>query len=151
MEKDLFQLRRLGAEETEAIKELFLSVFTAEPWKDDWSDQEQLDAYIHDLTGQSNSLAYGLYEGGELAGVSMGNIRHWFTGTEYYIDELCIRPDRQGQGLGTLFLKEIESAVRDLGMTQIFLQTESTVPAYGFYRKNGFIELKEHVSFAKRI
>lgn len=151
MGKALYQCRRMGPEETEAIKALFLSVFTAEPWKDDWSDQEQLNAYLRDLTGQSSSLTYGLFEDGTLIGVSMGNIRHWYTGTEYYIDEFCIRPDRQGQGLGTLFLKEIEKAIKDLGLTQIFLQTESTVPAYGFYRKNGFNELKEHVSFAKRI
>ena len=151
MEKDLYQCKRMGQEERGAVKELFLSVFTAEPWKDDWSDQEQLDAYLHDLTGQSNSLTYGLYEGDTLTGVSMGNIRHWFTGTEYYIDEFCIRPDRQGRGLGTLFLKEIEKAIKDLGLTQIFLQTESTVPAYGLYQKNGFNELTEHVSFAKRV
>ena len=151
MGQDLYEFKRIGTGEAEEIKELFLRVFTTEPWKDDWSDQEQLDAYIHDLTGQGNSLAYGLYENGKLAGVSMGNIKHWFTGTEYDIDELCIRPDRQGQGLGTLFLKEIEKAIREMGLTQIFLQTESTVPAYDFYRKNGFAELKGHVSFAKRI
>ncbi len=151
MDKDLYLCRRIGTNETEAIKELFVSVFTVEPWKDDWSDQEQLNAYIHDLTGQSNSLTYGLYENGKLIGVSMGNIKHWFTGTEYYVDEFCIRPDRQGRGLGTLLLKEIEKAIKDLGLTQLFLQTESTVPAYHFYRKNGFNELKEHVSFAKKL
>ena len=151
MERDLYEFRRIGTGEAEEVKALFLSVFTAEPWKDDWSNQEQLDAYIRDLTGQSNSLTYGLYEDGALIGLSMGNIKHWFTGTEYYIDEFCIRPDRQGRGLGTLFLKEIEKAIKALGLTQIFLQTESTVPAYDFYQKNGFCELKEHVSFAKRL
>ena len=44
MEKDLYECKRIGPEETEAIKELFVSVFTAEPWKDDWSGQEQVDA-----------------------------------------------------------------------------------------------------------
>ncbi len=151
MEQDLYEFRRIGPGQAEEIKALFLSVFTAEPWNDDWSDQEQLDAYIRDLTGQGNSLAYGLYESGNLIGVSMGNIKHWFTGTEYYIDEFCIRPDRQRRGAGTLFLNKIENAIRDMGLKQIFLQTESTVPAYGFYRKNGFCELKEHVSFAKRL
>ena len=36
-----------------AITELFRDVFTHAPWNDDWSDQNQLDAYITDLTGQS--------------------------------------------------------------------------------------------------
>ncbi len=65
METALYECKRIGPEETEAIKELFQSVFTAEPWKDDWSDQEHLNAYLHDLTGQSCSLTYGLYENGK--------------------------------------------------------------------------------------
>lgn len=81
----------------------------------------------------------------------MGSVRHWYTGTEYYIDEFCVRTDRQGRGLGTLFLGEIEKAVREMGLQQIFLQTEADVPAYRFYLKNGFTELKTHVSFAKRL
>ena len=71
MEKDRYEIKRIGPEKAPAIKELFFSVFTHEPWNDDWSDQEQLDAYIHDLTGQNNSLTYGLYEGETLTGVSM--------------------------------------------------------------------------------
>ena len=137
--------------EIEAIKKLFTGVFTIEPWNDDWSNKEQLDLYLSDLVGQSNSLAYGLFEDEKLIGVSMGHIRHWYSGTEYYIDELCIQTDKQGNGIGTYFLKEIERGIKEIGLAQIFLQTESNVPAYGFYQKNGFCELKEHVSFTKRI
>ena len=48
-------------------------------------------------------------------------------------------------------LSEIEKAIKELGLVQIFLQTESNVPAYSFYQKNGFCELKEHISFVKQI
>ena len=48
----MFTLKRLGPENLEAIKAVFVSVFTKEPWCDDWSDEEQLDLYIRDLTGQ---------------------------------------------------------------------------------------------------
>ena len=133
------------------MAELYKSAFYGEPWNDDWSDGEQLDLYLEDLVGQQNSLTYGLYEDGRMVGLSMGRMKHWYTGTEYYIDELCIRTDRQGTGLGTLFLQEIEHAIREAGMVQIFLQTSADVPAYQFYRKNGFQELKGHVSFQKRI
>lgn len=103
------------------------------------------------MIGQSNSLTYGLFEDEKLIGVSMGHIKHWYSGTEYCIDELCIQTDKQGNGIGTYFLKEIEKGMKEIGLTQIFLQTENNVPAYGFYQKNGFYELKEHVSFAKQI
>lgn len=147
----MVECRKIGTEEMPAIRELFEGVFTGEPWNDDWSDGEQLDLYLEDLVGQQNSLTYGLYEDGRMVGLSMGRMKHWYTGTEYYIDELCIRTDRQGTGLGTLFLQEIEHAIREAGMVQIFLQTSADVPAYQFYRKNGFQELKGHVSFQKRI
>ena len=143
--------RRIGLDELELVKELFYRVFTAEPWNDDWSDARQLDLYLRDLMGQNNSLTFGLFEDGGLVGVSMGLVKHWYTGTEYYIDELCIRTDRQGKGLGTRFLKEIEDGIQALGLTQIFLQTDTFAPACEFYRKNGYQELEGHVSFAKKL
>lgn len=151
VERKMYNFKRIGMDEIEIIKELFASVFTIEPWNDDWSNQEQLDLYLFDLVGQSNSLTYGLFEDEKLIGVSMGYIKHWHSGTEYCIDELCIRTDKQGNGIGTYFIKEIEKGIKEIGLVQIFLQTENSVPAYGFYQKNGFYELKEHVSFAKRI
>ena len=148
----MYTLKRLGPEDREEIKALFVSVFTREPWCDDWSDREQLDLYIQDLTGQSYSLAYGLYDdAGELIGISLGYIKHWYSGTEYIINELCIKTDRQGAGAGTFFIREIGNAIRALGLKQIFLLTDSNVPAYDFYRKNGFVESKTNVAFSKLV
>lgn len=146
-----YRFRRIGTREFSQIKALFTSVFTREPWNDDWSDEEQLDLYLNDLIGQSNSLTYGLYDGDALIALSMGRIKHWYTGTEYCIDEFCVRTDRQQQGVGSLFLGEIQAHMRELGLTHIFLQTETDVPAYDFYQRNGFLELKTNVSFAKRV
>ena len=57
-----YYFKRLDESEIVMIKELFVSVFTKEPWNDDWSDENQLELYLHDLVGQSNSLTFGLYE-----------------------------------------------------------------------------------------
>ena len=145
------ELKRLSINDKEAIKELFTGVFTGEPWNDDWSDSKQLDCYIDDLCGQSYSLTYGLFEGGELIGLSMGYIKHWYTGTEYIIDELCIKTDRQGTGAGTFFLTEIEKTIKEMGLKQIFLLTDRDMPAYNFYKKNGYVEVSNLVPFSKNI
>lgn len=145
----MYELKRLSLDDKETIIDVFVSVFTKEPWNDDWSDKEQLDMYINDLIGQGYSLTYGLYEDNELIGISMGYIKHWYSGTEYIINELCIKTDRQGNGAGTFFLAEIEKAVKGLGLKQIFLLTDSNVPAYDFYRKNGFVEAETNVAFSK--
>lgn len=147
MQKYIF--KRLNESNSGEIRELFVNVFTKEPWNDDWSDENQLCAYIHDLVGQDNSLTFGLYEGNELIGISMGYIKHWYTGTEYYIDELCISTEKQGHGIGTLFVGEIEKACRDMGLTHLFLLTGKDAPAYKFYQKQGFFEYESTVAFGK--
>ncbi len=146
-----YQLKALGREAFAEGKALFASVFTQEPWNDDWSDEQRLELYIQDLTGQSNSLTFGLYQGEELVGVAMGHTKHWYTGTEYCVDELCISREKQGKGLGRLFVQEMEKACRALGLTYIFLLTDNDVPAYGFYQRLGFYKLENNVAFAKKL
>ena len=140
---------KLESDKFDEIKLLFKDIFMNEPWNDDWSDDKQLTEYILDLTGNRNSLAIGLYDENELIGFSLGNIMHWCAGTEYYIYEFCIKRERQHNGLGTLFLNEIEAYVKSLGINHIFLQTDKIAPAYEFYKKNGFSELEGHVSLVK--
>ena len=145
------ELRKLTAEDSGQLKALFVDVFTAEPWNDDWSDAVQLDAYLADLTGQPTSLTLGYFLEGRLAALAMGHVKHWYTGTEYCLDELCVARDLQGRGIGSAFLEAIEAFLLQNGICQIYLQTERDVPAYGFYLRRGFTELEGHVSFAKRL
>ncbi|MBR6071157.1 MAG: GNAT family N-acetyltransferase [Ruminococcus sp.] len=145
------EIIRLGADRFGEIKLLFRDVFMNEPWNDDWSDDIQLTEYLLDLTGSRNSLAFGLLDGDRLVGISLGSIMHWCTGTEYYIYEFCISRERQHEGLGTELLRGIEERVKDMGVDHIFLQTEESAPAYSFYKKNGFTELKGHVSLVHKL
>ena len=142
-------IRILTPEDFPAVKALFLAVFTGAPWYDDWSDEAQLDAYLRDLTGNANSLGIGLFEGGQLAAASLGSIMHWHTGTEYYIHELFVQTAQQGTGLGTALLNACEDMTKRMGITHMFLHTGRDMPAFQFYRKNGFAELEGHVSLVK--
>ena len=145
------ELRMLTIQDKALILKLFKDVFTNEPWNDDWSDAKQLNAYIDDLTGQTNSLSLGYFDGDRLVGLSLGCVKHWFFGTEYCIDEFCVDRHVQGKGIGSAFMKAIEAFLAERRITRIFLQTERTVPAYAFYGRRGFRELKDHVSFAKEV
>lgn len=140
-------LKELTIENLNEIRELFRSVFTAPPWNDDWSDEEQLDNYLKDLMCVRTPLILALFKEEEMIGIAIGNIRHWHSGTEYFIEELCIRTDMQKQGYGRKFLQLIEEYLKEHGLHQIFLMTERHVPAYQFYKDLGFEELPEHVSF----
>ena len=43
------------------------------------------------------------------------------------------------------------SDTKQLDLKQIFLLTDSNVPAYEFYKKNGFVECETNVAFAKML
>lgn len=57
----------------------------------------------------------------------------------------------QQAGIGSGFMKSIEEKAAEKGAVYITLLTEKQVPAYQFYRKNGFQERKENVFFVKQI
>ncbi len=151
MEKSLYQLKALNESNFELMKNFFRDIFTKEPWNDDWSNENQLTAYIKDISCCFNSINYGFFKDEQLIALSMGNKRHWWGGTEYFIDEFCVKTDFQGKGIGKKFLKAIEEDIKEHGMTQIYLQTERNVPAYHFYKKSGFNELTDHISFFKEV
>lgn len=133
----------------EEIKRMLGEVFGAPPWNEDWSDEKQLDNYLRDLTEVRGSLVYGLFDGDLLAGVSVGKIKHWCGGTEYFIEELCLRAEYQGRGVGKEFFSLIETELKKRGINTVFLMTDRNMPAYGFYKNLGFDELTELASFFK--
>lgn len=142
-------LKKLSKADKDLITIFFKEVFTKEPWNDDWSDEQQLDQYIMELIGNSNSMTLGFFEDIKMVGLAMGYIRHWYEGTEYHIDELCITTNMQGKGIGTEFIKQIEGYMKTEGLSRIFLQTDRNMPAYEFYKKRGFVEMPNQVSFIK--
>ena len=144
------KLCEIGLQNIEEIKRLIVGIFSRDPWNDRWTD-EQLHLYVLELMGGASSLSLGLYEGDRLIGISLGRVKHWCAGTEYWIEEFGLVPERQGKGLGSEFLKDIERFIGEKGMTAMVLLTERTMPAYQFYKKNGFAEKEEQVFLAKEI
>ena len=150
---DISEMEFVKLDETDLpeIAQLYKISFAGEPWNDDWSDEEQLMAYVSEVSSGFGGLNFGLRREGKLVAVSLGHIRHWWEGTNYNIEELCVDPACRGQGIGTGFMHLIEKEVKALGLAGIFLQTDSDKPSYGFYQKNGFKDLHEHVSMYKSV
>lgn len=145
------ELKELTLADIEMVKQLFLSVFSQEPWNDDWSDEEQLDRYIGDLLEHPRALCFGLIDQDMLIALSLGHIRYWYEGTEYRIEELCISRDYQGQGHGARLLADIEKQLADRKIVHILLQTERNLQAFSFYKKCGFRALEEDVTMVKKV
>ncbi|HFI0135484.1 TPA: GNAT family N-acetyltransferase [Streptococcus suis] len=145
------ELKELTLADMEMVKQLFFSVFSQEPWNDDWSDEEQLDRYLGDLLSHPRAICFGLLDQDKLIALSLGHIRYWYEGTEYRIEELCVARDFQGRGIGQDFLKRIEEQLVERRIIHILLQTERHLPAFSFYEKCGFRALEEDVTMVKKV
>ena len=143
-------IRELNSGDIEKIKKLMLDIFSGEPWNDVWTDK-QLHAYVSELIENKNSLSFGVYLDGNLIGMALGRTKSWYEGTEYWIEEFGIVPDRQQSGTGSAFIEELEKILVKKGIEYIVLLTERNVPAYRFYKKNGFREKEENVFFVKAL
>ena len=66
------------------VKQIFLDVFTREPWNDKWQNESQINSYLDDLMGNNNSLSVGFFRDNEMIGISLGYIFHWWQGDEYF-------------------------------------------------------------------
>jgi len=133
------------------VRNLFLQVFTQEPWNDRWESEAYVDLYLQDLMGNPNSLCFGFYHDSQLIGLSLGSIYHWWQGNEYFIKEFCIARNFQGQGMGRRFFTMIEQSLLTQKIHAIWLSTERDVPAFGFYHALGFKEQANSVLLVKSV
>ena len=69
-------------------------------------------------------------------GISLGRVKHLYSGTEYYIEELCIKTEMQGIGIGSKFIEMIEKYLVKHNIHRIFLQTEDSGSLQGSFPKS---------------
>lgn len=144
-------IQKLQPSDLEEATQIFKAIFEAEPWLDDWSDEERLEQYVQDLCAQKNSLSYGLYCDDRLSGIAFGSLRHWWEGLEYHIQEFGILPQMRHQGLGAEFLGKVEQEAHEEGAVFVILPTDSNMPSYEFYLRQGYQPMKHHVQVFKKL
>ena len=128
--------------------DLYRRVFSREPWNETWERPQAVEEFLQRHSRNSNFLGYVALADGVLVGASIGFLKPWIRGEEYYIDEYFVDSDRQGQGIGSELMAAIKADLAHKGVPAILLNTERTAPAYGFYRKAGFEELEGLVILA---
>jgi aminoglycoside 6'-N-acetyltransferase I len=149
---DRMKIVEVREDDFRAVKDLFLDVFSAEPWNDEWKSAEEVSRYLGELTQNSNSLSLKLVDDtGSIVAASLGYVFSWWQGKEYFIKEFFVGRDNQGQGYGSTFLELMSNYLLERGIKAIWLITDRDFPAYRFYIKNGFTEAEDLVFFQKTL
>ena len=144
-----FELHLLDESISEEAVDLFIETFSGEPWNDVYESRAQVERFFQNHMENNYFLGYVLKEDEAIVALSLGFIKPWIEGLEYYIDQFCVAIKRQGSGIGSVFLNLIESDIKMRGMNGIILNTERTFPSETFYVKNGFKPLDEVVVLVK--
>lgn len=145
------QIDRMKTEHIEECVDLFIDVFSGEPWNETYSSREQVAAFFQNHMSNNYFEGFVLKDQGKIIAMSIGMKKPWIEGTEYYIDQFCVKTELQGKGVGSLFLKLIEEEIGKQGMNAIILNTERKFPSERFYLKNGFETFDELVILSKLV
>lgn len=142
-------IEKMSKEDIEECADLFIDVFTREPWNDRYNSRKQVVDFFHNFIGNNYFVGFILKENDEIIAMSIGMKKPWIHGMEYYIDQFCVKPDLQGRGIGSRFIKMIEANLQSENMNAMILNTEKGFPSEQFYLKNGFKKFEELVILAK--
>lgn len=127
--------------------QLYQKVFQQEPWNDNDSN-EAVTEYFRNFIKSDMFMGHVAFYENKIIALSVGFIKPWVKGLEYYIDQFCVDTDLQCKGIGSEFLLHIKRELIKKGINNIFLLTNRQFPSYKFYKKNGFTELENFCCMA---
>lgn len=142
-------LRNIEEDDIEICAELFMQVFSSDPWNEEWSivfANERL-SHFYQSKGFFGVLAE---EQNSVVGFALGNTEPFYFGSMFYLREMCIKTKLQNKGVGKEILKALEDELLTKKINRIYLTTERDIPAASFYQKNGFNYSEKMGFYAKR-
>lgn len=106
------EITNMSEEHLEECTDLLIDVFTNPPWNDTYSSRQQVMEFLRNHMNNNYFAGYVLKEKNHVIAMSVGMKKPWLNGMEYYIDQFCVKPDLQGKGIGSYFLKRIEEDIK---------------------------------------
>jgi len=143
-------IRSLTAADLPACADILCGVYNNDLWQCRWSYDTAV-AYLADFMNTRAFVGFAAVEDGNVIAALFAHEKIWWNNSEVYIEEMFVRPERQGQGVGSALLREVETYVRSHGLAGITLSTNRYAPAPHFYRKNGFSDCGHVLFMAKEM
>lgn len=73
-----------------------------------------------------------------ILGFVVGNCEQWENTLRFELKTICVRPDKQAQGIGTNLLHQLVDTLLTFHVSSVYLLTLKEGLAEAFYTKNGF-------------
>jgi len=133
----------------EDILRIYLDAFTAPPLNYDFLTEQNARRYISDLIKTPGFMGYTYAVDGEIIAFCFGKLDNYFEGSVFKVDELAVASAHHRGGVGSAVMNLLETKLAGYNVAAVSLQTSRTLPAFGFYLKNGYEEVQDNVSLLK--
>ncbi|NIK76805.1 GNAT superfamily N-acetyltransferase [Paenibacillus castaneae] len=133
----------------EECVDLFIDVFTREPWNDVYESRDQVKRFFENHFNNNYFLGYVAIVDKEIIALSLGMRKPWIEGMEYYIDEFCVSAKMQRSGVGSQFMKLIEIDLKAKNLNSVLLLTDKYYPSHQFYEKVGYRVVEDTIVMFK--
>ena len=143
------ELALYRSENLDTVTRIFVSAFTAPPLVHDFLNQENARRYIEDIAKSPGFLGYVFSDRGKACAFALGAVDNYFEGTIYQIKEFAVDGKQHRSGIGSTAMQLLEEKMAQLGVDAISLNTSRNLPAFAFYKKNGYETLEENVAMVK--
>lgn len=143
-------IRRYEENDMTYIENLFVKVFSAEPWKESWTS-EMVQNRLKGLLINPMTIAYVAYDNQVLSGAMIGHITSYLETLEFYIDEFFVDATLQRGGIGTSMLQYVEADLEKENVKTFTLLTTKGYPCVDFYNKNNFKVLDNLIFMYKNL
>ena len=122
----------------EEISSLYVECFSAPPWNEAWSFPDAKQR-ISGMLEASNCRGLAAISGEKIVGVAIAQIEGWLGKNICVLNELCVHPSSENNGIGTALLKQfIEKLSSEESVVAGYLLTDREGHAQLFYEKFGF-------------
>jgi aminoglycoside 6'-N-acetyltransferase I len=150
-DQESIEMRNFQIEDMDMCVELYRKVFSANPWNDGWLSNEQVMDYLKELVENPVFEGFVAYQKSDVVAACFGHKRSWWTGKDFFIDELFVAEEMQGIGIGSKLLEYVETNYAIYDCMRLILLTNKDLPAEKFYLKKGFKINENRISLSKRL
>ena len=122
----------------EQVVDLFIDVFSKEPWNDSWKSNKNAEEFLQDIVDTPGFKSLLYIKDDKVIGVLFGHTIKWCEGDEFYIREFFVDSNFQGKGIGTKLMEELERKLKKEDIHTVVLLTERNTEARKFYENKGY-------------
>ena len=136
----MIDIKKMDVESIEICANIYQNAYKNDPWNEEYSIVEIKD-YLSRFMNSETKRAYMLMMDEEIIGIALGLIVPCIDSDYFRLEDICLLPQYQRNGLGGQFIKLISDCVSNEKCDSILLGTQRGYPAHEFYLKNGFKEI----------